>query len=323
MTTNALTLPRPADVARPFEELVDRARGYAADGRARSTRKAYLTDFATFEAWCTQHARVPMAASPVDVAVYLTALADQGRKPSTIERALTGIAHAHRSRGFEWPRAHPAISAVMEGIRRRAHVAPAQKTPVGEGELAALVKTFGTDAAGVRDRALVTLGWFGAFRRSELVALDVADVARAAEGVVLSVRRSKGDQQGRGATKGIAHASRVDLCAVRALDAWLTLAGIVEGPLFRAVGRYGHVRGERLSDRGVARIVKRAATRAGLDPTKLAGHSLRSGFATAAAKRGKSLDAIMRQTLHKSESVARGYIRHAQVFDDNATVGFL
>ncbi len=319
-------MPRPTDLVlatptEPLATLVDRARAYAADSRASSTRKAYLSDFASFEAWCARQGVPSAPTTPATVAVYLAALADAGRKASTIERALAGIAWAQRARGHEWVRAHPAIAAVMTGIRRRNGTAPTQKAPVVDQELAALVGTLDGGLRGLRDCALLTMGWFGAFRRSELVALDVADVSKEREGLVVAVRRSKRDQEGRGAEKGIPYASNPALCPVRALAAWLEAARIESGPLFRGVDQLGRVAVEGLSDRSVARIVQRAAQAAGLDPTTVAGHSLRAGFATTAAKKGKSLDAIMRQTLHKSEQVARGYIRHAKLFDDNAAAG--
>jgi site-specific recombinase XerD len=319
-------MPRLTDLAvvtpsQPLAHLVERAQAYAVDSRAGSTRKAYLSDFASFEAWCACQGLPSTPTTPAAVAVYLAALADSGRKASTIERALAGIAWAQRTRGFEWSKGHPAITAVMTGIRRRQTTAPAQKAPVADQELAALLATLDDSLRGLRDRALLTIGWFGAFRRSELVALTAADVKREREGLVLSVRRSKGDQEGRGAEKGIPYASNHALCPVRALAAWLNASGISEGALFRGVDKHGRLRGAGLSDRTVARIVQRAAEGAGLDPATVGGHSLRSGFATTAARKGKSLDAIMRQTLHKSESVARGYIRHAKLFDDNAAVG--
>jgi site-specific recombinase XerD len=319
MTSVALVLPSPGDLA----ALVERAKEYAADARASSTRRAYESDFRAFERWCTAQGLVARPAPPSVVAVYLTHLADSGRKVATLERALTGIVHAHRSHGFDWPRAHPAIANVMGGIRRRLGTAPAQKTPVVDELLAAMLATLDEDLRGLRDRALLTLGWSGAFRRSELVALTVADVARSSEGLIVTLRRSKGDQEGKGAQKGIPYASRAALCPVRSLDAWLASAGITEGPIFRYIDRHGGIHGEALGDRSVARIVQRTAAAAGLDASTVAGHSLRAGFATTAAKRGKSLDAIMRQTLHKSERVARSYIRHAKLFDDNAATGLL
>lgn len=315
MASTELVLPSPGDLA----ALVERAKEYAADARASSTRRAYESDFRAFERWCTAQGLVARPAPPSVVAVYLTHQADSGRKVATLERALTGIVHAHRSQGFDWPRAHPAISNVMGGIRRRLGTAPAQKAPVVDELLA----TLDEDLRGQRDHALLTLGWSGAFRRSELVALSVADVSRSSVGLIVTLRRSKGDQEAKGAEKGIPYASRAALCPVRSLDAWLASAGITEGPLFRYIDRHGGIHGEALGDRSVARIVQRTAAAAGLDASTVASHSLRAGFATTAAKRGKSLDAIMRQTLHKSERVARSYIRHAKLFDDNAATGLL
>jgi integrase len=254
--------------------------------------------------------------------VYLAALAQEGKRPSTIQRALAGIAHAHRARGVAWTRGS-AIGPVMRGIRRRHGTAPSQKAPLGDGELAALVATLGDGLVGRRDRALLTLGWMGAFRRSELVALDVADISRASEGLVVRVNRSKNDQEGRGGEKGIPCASDPALCPVRALAAWLDAAEITSGALFRGVSRFGRVQLDALSDRSVARIVQRAAAAAGLDPATVAGHSLRAGFMTTAARNGRSLQAIMAQSLHRSERVARSYIRHAGVFDDNAAAGLV
>ena len=316
----ALTIVTPAPIV-PLELLVERAREYAADSRASSTRKAYLTDFAQFEAWCTRQELKASPATPAAVAVYLAALADRGQKASTIERALAGIAWAERARGYVWPKGHPAITSVMTGIRRRHGTAPSQKAPVVDLELAAMIATLGEGLAGLRDRALLTMGWFGAFRRSELVALDVADIAHVREGFVVTLRRSKGDQEARGAEKGIPYASNTELCPVRALAAWLAASAITEGSIFRGVDRHSRLSPVALSDRSVALIVQRAAKSAGLDAKSVGGHSLRAGFATTAAKKGKSLDAIMRQTLHKSEKVARGYIRHGKLFDDNAAVG--
>jgi len=316
----AVSSPAPANLAK-LDQLVERAREYAVDARAKSTRHAYATDFETFDVWCTQQGLSSMPATPATVAVYLATLADLGRRPSTIGRALTGIAHAHRARGFDWQRAHPAIAAVMTGIRRRLGVATKQKAPVADHELALMLEPLKDDLVAARDRALLTMGWFGAFRRSELVALNVEDIARSREGLTVKVRRSKSDQEGKGAEKGVPYASRAALCAVRALDAWLAAAAITKGPIFRSIDRHGRVSERALSDRSVALIVQRHAEKAGLDASTLGGHSLRSGFATTAAKKGKSLDAIMRQTLHRSERVARSYIRHASVFDDNAAVG--
>jgi integrase len=196
-------LVRPEAALSPLEQLVETARGYAQDSRASSTRKAYLSDFASFEAWCVGQGLSSAPTTPAAVAVYLASLAERGRKASTIERALAGIAWAQRARGFEWPKGHPAITTVMTGIRRRHGTSPQQKAPVIDEVLAAFVATLDDELVGLRDRALLTLGWFGAFRRSELVALTVADVAHVREGLIVKIRRSKSDQEGHGAEKGI------------------------------------------------------------------------------------------------------------------------
>jgi site-specific recombinase XerD len=285
----ALTVTAPAPLA-TLPELVARANVYATDARASSTRRAYLSDFATFEAWCAQHGLEALPTAPATVAVYLSALADLGRRPSTIERALTSIAHAHRTRGHAWQKAHPQIVEIMGGIKRRLGMAPAQKAPVVVDELAALVGVLDAELAGLRDRAVLTLGWWGAFRRSELVALTVGDIARTREGLVVTLRRSKGDQEGRGLHTGVPHAQDATVCPVRALDAWLDAAQIAKGAVFRSIDKHGHVSARALGDRSVALIVQRTAERAGLDPKKLAGHSLRAGFATTAAREGRTLE---------------------------------
>jgi integrase len=174
---------------------------------------------------------------------------------------------------------------------------------------------------GERDRALLLVCFAGAFRRSELVSLDVADVSFTRDGLVIHLRRSKTDQEGEGRTIGIPRGSRPMTCPVRALKEWLDFSGITAGPLFRPVNRHGQVLATRLSDRGVARVVQRAAAAAGLDPTDVAGHSLRAGLATSAAAAGVSERAIMAQTGHKSLPMVRRYIRDGSLFIENAAAG--
>ena len=307
-----------------IERLVESARRYISQGKAKSTRRAYRSSFAGFEGWCATRGLCACPSPPAVVAVYLAALADAGGAVATLEKMLAAIAHEHRSRGFVWPRGEPAVRETMAGIRRTLGTAPGvKKAPVGDGELASLVATLGDGLAGLRDRALLTLGWSSACRRSELVALDVADLAFQTEGLHLRVRRSKNDQEAKGLDKGVPYASSPALCAVRAVRAWLDAAGITEGAVFRAVSRHGGVATSRLSDRTVARVVQRAALAAGMDPARYGGHSLRSGFMTTAAEKGRPLEAIMRQTGHKSERVARGYLQHATVFINNPAKGLI
>lgn len=323
MTHDSIALVPATDSAMDaLGVLAEAASGYVADASSTSTRKAYARDARAFAAWARDRHLVALPAEPTTVGLYLVFLAEAGKKVSTIERALAAIAAAHRAADAPWTKSHPAIRDVMRGIRRRLGVAPLRKTPVLGDQLVRMVAPLGVDVAGLRDRALLALGWFGAFRRSELVALDVADVRFVTEGMIVAIRRSKTDQEGHGTEKGIPFAGNAAVCPVRALRAWLDAASLTHGPLFRAVDRHGNVAPERMSDRSVARIVQRVAGAAGIE-ANVAGHSLRAGFATTAAAKGKSLDAIMRQTGHRSERVARTYVRHGTVFVDNAAAGLV
>lgn len=173
----------------------------------------------------------------------------------------------------------------------------------------------------LRDRALFLLGFAGAFRRSELVALDVADIEEVPEGLRVTIRRGKTDQEGHGSVVAIIRGEVA--CPVSALQEWLQAAGITEGPVFRAIRRGGHIRAERLTDRSVANIVKTHAERVGLDPTLFSGHSLRSGFLTSAAKRGASLFKMMATSRHRSVDTLAGYARDQELFKDHAGAGLL
>jgi integrase len=171
---------------------------------------------------------------------------------------------------------------------------------------------------GIRDRALLLIGFAGAFRRSELTSLDVADLDFIGNGMTIRLRRSKTDQEGRGETVGIPWGANRETCPVLALQAWLDTAAITTGPIFRPIDRHGNIRPQRLSDRAVALIVKRHAEAAGLDAAKYSGHSLRAGLATSAAMGGASERAIMRQTRHRSLPMVRRYIREGDLFRENA-----
>lgn len=209
----------------------------------------------------------------------------------------------------------------LQGIRRVHATAQAQKEPVLVEELRAMVKALPDSLRGLRDRALLLVGFAGGFRRSDLVALDRADVKVVHDGMEVVIRRSKTDQEGAGRKIGIPFGSDPATCPVRTLSAWVERAGINEGPLFVGVTRHGKLTGIRLSGIDVARAVKRAGAAAGLEPSKLAGHSLRAGLATAAARAGKSERAIMAQTGHRSVLMVRRYIRDANLFADNAAAG--
>jgi len=162
------------------------------------------------------------------------------------------------------------------------------------------------------------VGFAGAFRRSELVGLDIGDLEFGRDGLVVTVRRSKTDQEGQGRRIGIPYGSHPETCPVRAAQYWGDVLDTASGPLFRRIDRHGHLGAGRLSDKAVALIIKRCARSAGLGSADLAGHSLRAGLATAAAAAGVSERAIMAQTGHRSLATVRKYIREGSLFLENA-----
>jgi integrase len=171
---------------------------------------------------------------------------------------------------------------------------------------------------GLRDRALLLLGFAGAFRRSELVALNFEDCVFTRDGLVVTVRRSKTDQEGQGRRVGIPYGSTPETCPVRTVQDWIAQAGISSGPLLRSVSRHGQVQPGGLAGIDVARIVKKLAERAGLDSAKYAGHSLRAGHATTAAIAGASERSIMNQTGHRGVQMVRRYIREGSLWRENS-----
>lgn len=311
---------RTAATIAALHDLVDIAQGYAVASKAHNTRRAYANDWRDFVGWCRAHHVQPLPAAPATLFLYVTALAESGRKASTIERRLAAISQAHQAAGHvpspthDWP-----VRTVMSGIRRHLGTAPNQKAALETSHVRRLLAATADDTlGGRRDRALLLLGFAGGFRRSELVALDVDDLAETGHGLRVRLRRSKIDQEAVGDVKGIPWGSHPETCPVRDVRAWLEASQIAGGPLFRAVDRHGRLGSGRLGDRAAAEVIKRAAQRAGLDPALYAGHSLRSGHATSAAAGSAPERAIMRQTGHRSLQTLRGYIRLGTIWRENA-----
>jgi integrase len=304
--------------AAPDLEQLAMLQGLARDAKAPATWRAYDFDWRHFRAWCADERLVDLPADPATVALYL---AEHERRLSvaTLQRRLSAISQAHQLAGHDSPTLTAQVRLQWEGLCRRQGRAPRwQAAPAGIDTIRTMLATLGSDLRSAQDRALLLLGFAGAFRRSELVALDVADLRDVPEGLRVFLRRSKTDQEGRGAAKGIPYGERRETCPVRAWQAWRRKAQLVDGPAFRGIDRHGNLSGRRLSDKAVARMVKRRAELAGLDPAMFSGHSLRAGHATEAARRGASERAIQDQTGHKSLTVLRGYIREGSLFVDNS-----
>jgi site-specific recombinase XerD len=306
--TGAAIAPSPA---------LDQAREFAQRSKAESTLRGYRSDWRDFCAWCEGQRVAPLPASPELVAAYIAECASR-LKVGSIQRRLNAIAEAHKATGSDSPMGAGIVRATLKGIRRMLGIAPTQKAATLIDDIRAMVEATGADLMGARDRALILLGFAGAFRRSELVALDVADLVFSRDGLTVMLRRSKTDQEAQGRKIGVPYGSNPDTCPVRTLQTWLEQSAIAAGPVFRAVTRHGSLRPGALSPADVARIVKKLAQLAGLDPAKYAGHSLRAGHATSAAIAGASERSIMNQTGHRSVQMVRRYIRDGSLFRENS-----
>jgi site-specific recombinase XerD len=260
--------------------------------KAPATRRAYASDFRLFQVYCNAKGISALPAAPETVAAYIAA-ESLTAKTSTIGRRIAAIRYAHKLKKA------PAIAARMLSM---VAVAPDRLSDL-------------------RDHALLLIGFAGAFRRSELVALDVADIEETPAGLLITIRRGKTDQEALGRVIAIARGDVA--CPVKALREWLDAADIVSGPLFRPINKSGTVAVSRLTCRSVANIVKDYAGRAGFDAAIYSGHSLRSGFLTSAAGRGASIFKMMDQSGHKSIDTLRGYVRDAELFKDHAGAGLL
>jgi integrase len=212
------------------------------------------------------------------------------------------------------------VKACMRGIRRVHGTPQRQAAPILVGDLKAMVTPLGEDLRDLRDRALLLVGFAGAFRRSELVAINCTDLEWMDEGLIITLPRSKTDQDGRGRAVAIPRGS-ADLCPVVALSTWLRSARIEGGSVFRAIDCHGKVYGDGLSPDSVARVIKKRAAAVGLDPARFSGHSLRAGLVTSAAAAGVPDWAIRRLTGHKSEAMLHRYVRPVDPFNGTAAIG--
>lgn len=284
---------------------------FALAAHAPATRRAYAAALRDWETWSTRHARQYLPAHEHDIAEYLAATARTGIAVSTLMQRVAALAYAHRLAGLPSPTDASSVRAVVAGIRRELSVRPDRKAPATVDALSDMVAQVPEDTLpGRRDRALLLFGFAGAFRRSELVAIDVEDLEETDQGVLVHVRRSKTDQEGLGREVGILRGT-TRLCPVQALQDWLRTASIEAGPVFRPISAAGVLGPSRLTGGTVARIVKRYAEAAGLDPDRFSGHSLRSGFATAALERGADLGAVARQLGHAKLDTTRIYDRRS------------
>ena len=304
----------PADT-----DLAARHRALLAAATSDNTRRTYRSAIRHFQAWG--------GVLPCDEATvirYLLAYADS-LNPRTLALRLTALSQWHVHQGFFDPAASPTVRKTLAGIMRT-HGKPKKKAkalPVEDLELIAAHLASLATLKARRDNALLQIGFFGGFRRSELVSLEVEHVAWEADGIVITLQRSKTDQQGEGIVKAIPYGDGL-CCPATALRVWLDAASIVSGPLFRSINRWHQLGAEALNDGSVNTILEEWAKAAGLGYVPhLSSHSLRRGMATSAHRAGADPRDIKRQGGWRHDGTVQGYIEEAGQFEENAALALL
>ncbi len=270
--------------------------------QAVNTVRAYESDLQQFRAW---GGRIP--ARPEIVAEYLAELA-KTRTFATIARRKAAIAAAHRQRGYRSPCDANVVRATLAGIRRSGKKGRGQARPLLADQLVEVISRIADDLRGCRDKAILLVGFAGAFRCSELAGINVEDCGRRGAELIIKLRKSKTDQEGKGREVVIPPGAN-GVCPVTALIDWLERSKIRSGALFRALAVGDCVSERRIGAGAVGSIVKTSVLLAGLDPRQYSAHSLRSGYVTSAALKGVPLWQIKRQTGHSRETMVETYIR--------------
>ena len=297
--------------------------------RAENTRTAYEKAWRCFAGWCSQTDRDPAEAGSDDVVAFLVEMGSEGRPDGRPPMALntlrlyrTGLNDRWRRAGLPSPAAATAVDEVLKGMARIRGDRPRQAKAIREGQLQAMLEACGDGRHGVRDAAVLALGFAAALRRSEIVGLGVDDLQRKDAGQMLvRIRRSKTDARGAGQTVAVMDGQAIK--PIERVDRWLAESGIRTGAVFQSLRRGGKPSRRPLDSGEVARIVKRYAAKIGLDPAEFSAHSLRAGFVTSAAAHHARIDKIMEVTRHRSANMVLSYIRDEESFTDHAAAGFL
>jgi len=296
-------------ISENIKELEEETLNNLRNSKASNTLRAYKADYKDFAFFCSKNNFQSMPTQPKIMALYLTHLSKTS-KYSTLKRRLASISVLHKMKGHYIDTKHPIIMENLMGIKRTNGSNQKGKKPILISDLKALIEAIHQstekDSRKSRDKAIVLIGFSGGFRRSELVSIEYEDLEFVVEGVKIFVKRSKTDQSGEGMTKAIPYFENEDFCPVIALKNWIEISKVKINKIFK------------ISDKGVALIIKKYANQAGLDAQRYAGHSLRSGFATSTAESGAEERNIMAMTGHKSTEMVRRYIKEANLFKNNA-----
>ncbi len=275
------------------------------NSKANNTLRAYQSDFRDFSGFCSKNGLSSIPTQPKIIALYITHLS-KSSKFSTLKRRIASISVIHKLKGHYLDTKHPIIMENLHGIKRTLGSRQKAKKPLLINDLKLIIKAI--DKEKIRDKALILLGFAGGFRRSELVNILHEDIEFVSEGIKILIKRSKTDQSGEGIVKAIPYFDNQEFCPV------LTLRDYIN----KKISKKNEDKIFEISDKSVALIIKKYAQKAGLDSSKYAGHSLRSGFATTAAEFGAEERNIMAMTGHKTTQMVRRYIQEANLFKNNA-----
>lgn len=311
----------------PVSELEELKR-HIYNSKASSTRKAYLSDWNIFVEWCDRSGEAtPLPAIPITVALFLNSQDKQGFAPSTLNRRLAAIKLAHEAKGFDSPAKSRLVRETLSGIRRKSSTLSVRKEPMTASKMVRLLEAVPSNTTmGIRDRAILLIGFGGALRRSEIVNFKAADIREEPEGLRVFIKRSKTDQEGVGQEITIPReVTSSEYCPVVALNNWLVVSSIKTGFLFRSINKGGVInhRRNRLRPRTICLIIKKYVKLVKMDPDNFGGHSLRSGWITSAAENGASVFKLKEVSRHKSLTVLSSYVRRVNLFKDHAGSGLI
>lgn len=300
-------------------ELIAKAKEFANSAYAKNTITAYQKDWQSFVNWCNSENLCPLPCAIGTLVLYITELAKINRKASTIQRHICAISKIHNMANHTLNLKHSDFILVWNGIKRTLGLSKTGKSPILLSHLKQIIKTINGDSnCDIRDRALLLFGWASAMRRSEIIALDWQDITYVDEGIMVTIRQSKTDQFGLGQKIAIINGRNEETCPVRSLKRWQTVSqGNI--PVFTSINKADQISYTRLSDRDIARTVKKLLAKIDMNPDNFAGHSLRSGFITTAAKHSVPDRTIMKHSRHKSIQMLQVYTRDNSLIEDNAT----
>ena len=305
-----------------IESIRHKALHFISNSKSPNTLRAYKSDWKQFEKWCFANEMVSLPSSPQTVVFYITHLSGS-YKVSSIKRKVACLSEAHRMSGMKNPVHSNIVEETLKGVSRTLGTAPSKKKAIRLSDIRQILPLLPESIIGIRDKALLLIGFAGGFRRSELVKLDISDIEFTDSGITIHIKKSKTDQEGAGYYKTIGKGRNITTCPVTTLKYWIEASGITEGKLFRSITK-GGVIGNSLSTNSVSKIIKKCISLIGLNASDFAGHSLRSGFISEAKEAGIMNELIMKMTNHKTASMISEYYQggEREIYSLSASIGF-